>query len=62
MLALKTSVMFPPSLSVIIFPLADGMFKAMLKIRIFLGTDFEYSGSCLGLFVCLCLLLKKQAS
>lgn len=50
--------MFPPSLSIVIFPLAGGMFKAVPKRRIYLGTNFEYPGSCLGLLVCLSPLKK----
>lgn len=59
MLALKTSVMFLPSLSIVIFPLAGGMFKAVPERRIYLGANFEYSGSCLGLFCMLMSPFKK---
>ena len=58
-LTLKTSIMFPPSVSIVLFPLG-GMFKAMPERRIYLDTNSEHSGSCLGLFICLCLLLKRQ--
>lgn len=59
-LTLKNSVMFPVSVSVVLVPLGGGLFHVVPERRIYLGANSEHSGSCLGLFMCLCLLFKRQ--